>query len=202
MDPQIIFVVCIFGAIAAIVYWVSKSFVLSKDDTKLRSRLTDTGGGPQSVDREKRSMKQDVVPMLQKIGQAAAEPFMPKTRERQSSMRKNLGYAGIYSPSAMKVMTGFKVIFLCMGLAIGYGVGESMDNTFLGLSLGGLIGYLGPTFWLKSKIKNNQRSLTLGLPDALDLMVVCVEAGLTVDSAMQRVGQELGLAHPALSREL
>src|SRR3984885_5575247 len=41
-----------------------------------------------------------------------------------------------------------------------------------------------------------------GLPDALDLMVVCVEAGLTVDSAMQRVGKEMQLAHPALSREL
>jgi tight adherence protein C len=200
MDPQIIFVVCIFGAIAAIVFWVSKSF-MGNGDSRLRDRLTDSGSGD-SVDKEKRTLKQDVVPMLQKIGQAAAEPFMPKTRERQSSMRKNLGYAGIYSPSAMKVMTGFKVIFLCMGLAIGYGVGQSCDNTFLGLSLGGLIGYLGPTFWLKSKIKGNQRSLTLGLPDALDLMVVCVEAGLTVDSAMQRVGQELGLAHPALSREL
>ena len=52
------------------------------------------------------------------------------------------------------------------------------------------------------KINQNQRSLTLALPDALDLMVVCVEAGLTVDAAMQRVGQELGLAHPTLSREL
>ena len=44
--------------------------------------------------------------------------------------------------------------------------------------------------------------MTFGLPDALDLMVVCVESGLTVDGAMQRVGSELGLAHPALSREL
>jgi tight adherence protein C len=201
MDPQIIFVACIFGAIAAIVYWVSRSFMGNADDKLLRSRLGDTGSNA-TIDKEKRSMKDEVVPMLQKIGQAAAEPFMPKTRERQSSMRRNLGYAGIYSPSAMKVMTGFKVIFLCMGLAIGYGVGKSCDNTFLGLSLGGLIGYLGPTFWLKSRIKSNQRSLTLGLPDALDLMVVCVEAGLTVDSAMQRVGQELGLAHPNLSREL
>jgi tight adherence protein C len=44
--------------------------------------------------------------------------------------------------------------------------------------------------------------LTQGLPDALDLMVVCVEAGLTVDAAMQRVGEELVLAHPSLSREM
>src|SRR5207248_806335 len=55
--------------------------------------------------------------------------------------------------------------------------------------------------WLASRIKGNKRELNLSLPDALDLMVVCIEAGLTVDSAMQRVGEELALAHPALSRE-
>jgi len=67
---------------------------------------------------------------------------------------------------------------------------------------GGLIGYLAPTFWLKISIKGNRKALTYGLADALDLMVVCVEAGLTVDSAMQRVGQELALAHPGICREL
>ena len=72
----------------------------------------------------------------------------------------------------------------------------------MGLSVGGIIGYLLPTLWLKQKIKANQRQLNYGLPDALDLMVVCVEAGLTVDAAMQRVGQELILAHPAICREL
>ena len=51
------------------------------------------------------------------------------------------------------------------------------------------------------RIKSNQKALTHGLADALDLMVVCVEAGLTVDAAMQRVGAELGMAHPALARE-
>ncbi|HTL30919.1 MAG TPA: type II secretion system F family protein [Tepidisphaeraceae bacterium] len=198
MDPQLIFIICIFGAISAVVYWVSRSF-MGRPDDKLRSRLSDAAS---EADKEKRSVRDGVVPILQKIGQAAAEPFMPKTREKQSSMRRNLGFAGIYSPVAMKVMTGFKLIFLCVGVGIGYAVGAYCENNFLGLSLGGLIGYLGPTVWLRTRIKNNQKSLTLGLPDALDLMVVCVEAGLTVDSAMQRVGQELGLAHPALSREL
>ena len=51
-------------------------------------------------------------------------------------------------------------------------------------------------------IKSNQKALTHGLADALDLMVVCVEAGLTVDAAMQRVGTEMVMAHPEISREL
>ncbi len=72
----------------------------------------------------------------------------------------------------------------------------------LGLSLGGLAGYMAPTIWLNLQIKSQQRSLEYGLPDALDLMVVCVEAGLAVDAAMQRVGSELAIAHPRLSKEM
>src|SRR5690606_36620300 len=80
---------------------------------------------------------------------------------------------------------------------------DQIDGTvILGLPIGGLIGYLGPRFWLKFKIASHQKALTYGLPDALDLMVVCVEAGLTIDAAMQRVGQELAIAHPSLSKEL
>jgi tight adherence protein C len=143
-----------------------------------------------------------ITPILSKIGQAAAEPFMPKTREKQSSLRKQLGHAGIYSATALKAMTGAKVILLALGLGLGYLGGDAIGMLPLGISLGGLFGYLIPTFWLKIKIKSNQQALTYGLPDALDLMVVCVESGLTVDASMQRVGQELVLAHPALSREL
>ena len=50
--------------------------------------------------------------MLQKIGTAAAQPFMPTSRENSLSLRRTLGYAGIYSPAAFKLITGRKVIFM------------------------------------------------------------------------------------------
>src|SRR5688500_13802470 len=62
--------------------------------------------------------------------------------------------------------------------------------------------YIAPQISLRMHIKKNQKQLQYGLADALDLMVVCVEAGLTVDAAMQRVGHEMMIAHPAISREL
>ena len=127
---------------------------------------------------------------------------MPKTREKQSGLRKTLAMAGLYQPSTIRVVTGLKVILMAGGLAAGYVAGIYLDQIFLGLSIGGLVGYLTPSLWLRSKVKRNQKELQFGLPDALDLMVVCVEAGLTVDAAMQRVGQELLIAHPAISREL
>jgi tight adherence protein C len=65
-----------------------------------------------------------------------------------------------------------------------------------------LTGYMLPGMWLNMQVRRRQRLLQSSLPDALDLMVVCVEAGLTIDAAIQRVGQEIALAHPEISREL
>ena len=62
-------------------------------------------------------------------------------------------------------------------------------------------GFFLPRFILKRMIRNRQREITVALPDALDLTVVCVEAGLPLDQALMRVGEDLKYAHPALSEE-
>jgi tight adherence protein C len=195
MSEQFLIYACTFGAIVLLGYFVSQ-LLANPEAKQLRDRLS----GPSS--KPERQKAKGFKPLLQRIGQAAAEPFMPKSREKQSGLRHSLARAGIYAPTAIKLMTGCKVIFLCAGVVGGYIVGMAQDLLLLGLSFGGLIGYLLPILWLRIRIKTNQQALNHGLADALDLMVVCVEAGLTVDSAMQRVGQELGLVHPALSREL
>jgi tight adherence protein C len=199
MNETILAVILVFATAAAIAFALSRLLIGSAGDSRLRGRLKNAADDDASqIAQQPRGM----APMLQKVGQAAAAPFMPNTREKQSSLRRQLGYAGIYSPAAVKVMTGFKVILLVGGLGGGYLVGLAMHQMMLALSFGGLLGYLLPTMWLRSRIKTNQKQLGYGLADGLDLMVVCVEAGLTVDAAMQRVGQELALAHPAISREL
>jgi len=195
MNDQLLIIVCVFLAVASAAFAVAQ-LLTNQEGKQIRNRL----GSPSRSSRGRRGAK--VGSLLQRIGQAAAAPFMPKSREKQSGLRQNLARAGIYSPSAARVMTGSKVILMFSGVVGGYPVGLAWDMPVLGLSLGGIVGYLLPMLWLRTRIKANQRALTYGLADALDLLVVCVEAGLTVDSAMQRVGQELSLAHPALSREL
>ncbi len=198
MNEQFLIVACAFGCVTLFGYFLSR-LLMGSADGKLRSRLN----GEAADDRASPSSGAGtVMPLIRKMGQAAAEPFMPKTREKQSGLRKKLGYAGIYSSSAITFVTAAKVIMLLAGLGGGYAAGLMTGQMLLAVSAGGLLGYLAPTLWLKLKISGNQKELTYGLADALDLMVVCVEAGLTVDGAMQRVGQELALAHPALSREL
>ena len=201
MDQQLLLMFCITGMVGLAAYGLSR-LLMGETDEKLRQRLSTNEPDGNGASRPGASAGETVVPILQRIGQAAASPFMPKSRETISGLRKSLGYAGIYSPMAIKLVTGAKAIALCVGLVGGYGLGLAIDNMLLGIPVGALLAYYVPKLWLRIKINENQRKLTIGLPDALDLMVVCVEAGLTVDSAMQRVGQELGLAHPALSREL
>jgi tight adherence protein C len=193
----ILFVVAAVGLIAAF----ASQFIGGGDASKLRDRLK--GSGQFTAAPSESDGRSAFADLASKVGQFAAEPFMPKTREKQSTLRKKLARAGIYSATSIRLMTGAKVICAIGGLVGGYLVGTFLlDMAFLGLAMGGLIGYFLPLLWLNMKIKRNQKALTYGLADTLDLMVVCVEAGLTVDSAMQRVGQEMINTHPDLAREL
>ncbi|MES2001511.1 MAG: type II secretion system F family protein [Pseudomonadota bacterium] len=71
------------------------------------------------------------------------------------------------------------------------------------LTVAGIVGlgYKGPDIWLKNKINKRSAAVRKGLPDALDLLVICAEAGLTVDAAFGRVSRELGKAYPELGDE-
>jgi tight adherence protein C len=197
MDNQTISSLCTFGFVACVSYYLYTLFGGSKNDQKIRSRLkknetSAAGAAPLAA----------AAPFWTRMGQAAAKPFMPTQREKIFNTRRNLGYAGIYSPSAVKTLYGFKFICLCLGFVVGYLASTVTGAPMLCLPAGALIGLYAPMFWLKSAMKKNQRELEYGLADGLDLMVICVEAGLTIDSAMQRVGQEMADIHPALSREL
>jgi tight adherence protein C len=200
MNDQYVIFLLIAGVVGLLAY-AAMMMLGSGSSGMFRDRLT----GKSQNDATQAGQKQGMIPLLKKMGNVAAEPFMPKTREGQSELRSRLGYAGIYSNSALKLVTGAKVIALGLGLIGGYFLCQLVTGIWLqmaALSTGGLVGYLVPTFWLKLRIKKNKKNLTYGLADALDLMVVCVEAGLTVDSAMQRVGTEMALAHPEIAREL
>jgi tight adherence protein C len=200
MDNATILSGCIFGVVTMIGLWVSRAF--GGGETRVRERLSNTVGSQVDGGRPALTGRDQLKLLFARIGQAASKPFMPETREKQSDLRRRLGMAGIYTPSAIRVVTGFKMILLVGGVIAGYGLGRLMGSMMLGLSLGGLIGYLAPNFWIKRQVKKQQSSLEYGLPDALDLMIVCVEAGLAMDAAMERVGEELMIAHPRLSREL
>jgi tight adherence protein C len=197
MNQEVLIILLAFASISVMVYFVSMLLFKDGGDDKLRSRLQGKNEATSVVKKEAGSGTN----IFKQLREMAARPFMPSSREKVSSLQRELAKAGVYSPAALRTVQGSKVIGIALGLILGYAGGWFMGGMLLYLAIGGLIGYVAPIIWLKMKVKNNQKQLEYGLPDALDLMVVCVEAGMTVDSAMQRVGEELALVHPTISRE-
>ena len=78
----------------------------------------------------------------------------------------------------------------------------SFSHMLLGVMFFVTLGLFLPDVWLRLKTSRRKQRIAKGFPDALDLMVVCVEAGMGLDASINRVGEELVLSHPELSREL
>src|SRR6266481_7429402 len=98
-------------------------------------------------------------------------------------------------------------IFLGMRLAIPAVLGLSAamvfsSNTIIAFMIAIVVGFFLPDFWLGYASNRRREQLRLSLPDSLDLLAICLEAGLGLDQAVVRVGQELEVSHPALSEEL
>jgi tight adherence protein C len=113
-------------------------------------------------------------------------------------VKQQLLSAGIRSSRGMNVYAASRFV----GPVIGMVCGSLMrsNTVFWALSLGAVF-YLLPDMWLRRKIKKRRERIRRSLPDALDLLVICVEAGLGLDQAMLRVGQELIISHPDIHQE-
>ncbi len=130
------------------------------------------------------------------------ERVVPKTQAEVSVVQQRLIRAGFRRNSAVNFFYGTKVIIpLVLGATAFFTGIASESPVIICLAAVGL-GYLGPDFWLGRKIKGRQKRVRLALPDVLDLLVICVEAGLGLDQATARTARELGKAHPAISDEL
>lgn len=129
------------------------------------------------------------------------EQVLPKSQAEISVALQRLTRAGFRNESAVRVFYGYKVfvpIALC-AIALISGL-ASLSPFFVYASCLGL-GFLAPDFWLGRKIKNRQKKMERGLPDVLDLLVICIEAGLSLDQATARTAQELKKAQPELCDE-
>jgi tight adherence protein C len=130
------------------------------------------------------------------------ERVIPKTQAEVSVMQQRLIRAGFRKDSALKLFYGSKVLLplILATAAFGSGIGSRSPLAIYAAALG--FGYLAPDFWLGKKISSRQKKIRLGLPDVLDLLVICVEAGLGLDQATARTAHELTKAQPAISDEL
>jgi len=132
----------------------------------------------------------------------------PSKSDELSRARLNMVRAGLRGENSFEIFMGLK-LFLAPVLTIGFlelnaNLANPMQfpvDVVLAIWVCGFIFFV-PNFWLNGKIKERQQALERALPDAMDLLVTCVEAGLGLDAAISRVAQELALSSPLLGEEL
>ena len=130
------------------------------------------------------------------------ENVLPKSQAEISVVKQRLIRAGYRKESELKAFYGSKVLvplLLCV-MSLVSGLGSLSPLFVYGACL--VVGFLGPDFWLGRQIKKRQGKIRRGLPDVLDLLVICIEAGLSLDQATARTAEELANAQPQLCDEL
>ncbi len=141
-----------------------------------------------------------IVRVIQQVGEK-----VPLSPEDAGVTRRDLMMAGYKSESAVKVFSGIKITLAGLLVVGAIAVRSTIPNPVLGvvaIAFGGFMGFFLPGYILDKKIAARQDRLRMSLPDALDMMVVSVEAGLGLDQAIQHVGRELQMTHKELSEEL
>jgi tight adherence protein C len=161
---------------------------------QIEQRLAEIGGAEIAVpDGRYEKMLLD---SLKRIGKVA-----PRSPSEMGKLQQRLVAAGYRSNEALITFFGIRValalaMFVILGLPI-----VLRPNVVMAMG-GAALGYMLPAIVLARKAKSRGHRIRLSLPDALDLLVVSVEAGLGLDQAIQRVGVELASAHPELSDEM
>ncbi len=128
------------------------------------------------------------------------ERLLPRSQAEVSVTQQRLIRAGYRKDSALKNFYGAKVLVplaLCVLVTV-TGIFHASPFLIYISALG--LGFLAPDFWLGRKISARQAAIRRGLPDVLDLLVICIEAGQSLDQATIRTAEELRLAQPAVYR--
>src|SRR5262249_12817032 len=158
--------------------------------------------GKDTINPDREKVRQLARTALPKMG----APLLPDDEESRTRLRTRLIQAGYYSRQAMVFFLGVKVLLMAAPAVLGLAAGlvGLCDVNYGALSgaLSGIAGMIGRSFWLDRRKKVRQSSFRRALPDALDVLVICLEGGLSLPGAMRRVASELRTAHPLLAAEL
>ena len=130
-----------------------------------------------------------------------AARWMQKSPKEMRRLRRRMSLAGYRSYEAALTYSIVELVLLVVAfVSVLYFVGVSNGLAFA--ILAAATGYFAPSLWLARRIDARKRQIRNGLPDALDLFIVCVESGSSLDQAILKAGEDLALAHPALAEEL
>jgi tight adherence protein C len=209
ISMQLLTKIAIFGGVACGAWLLLEVFSTKKpraearlDDFRDPSRRRGDGrDGSRGVTRRADGLGR----LLEKASPKIAKPLQPKSEEDVGKLRAKLNYAGFRGEAAPSIFLGLKTICLIVGFVAGGGTlfftkGATSETLMYTIGAAGVAFYL-PEIILYFFRKSRQNNIFFGLPDALDLMVVCVEAGLGLDQAMRKVSEEMKKTFAVIAEE-
>lgn len=202
MTPETLLPGIIFFAFAGGMWAVMNLF--SKDETRATERL-DELRDPSLRERGKGKGKNGMN-LLEKAAPALSKALQPKSELESNQLRVKLCTAGYSNANATQLYLALKMFLLLIGFALGGGIGllkygpTQSCLTTLGV-ITGILFYF-PDIAVAIQSSSRKQKIFLSMPDCLDLLVVCVEAGLGLDAGMRRITEELSDTAPDLCAEL
>ncbi len=204
-DNNLIMLFVLAGLAAALVIY--SLMPRGKDDRDtVRRRLWGKRSGDDQREIQRQARESATADLVKRATPVLSRIVMPTSDEEQTNLRMKLANAGYRQNYAQTIFMGSKSVCALMGLVAGIIIGVTMQ-----LQIPMLIGcatfcagagLMAPDIWLMMAIGDRKQKIRYGLPDTLDLLVVSVEAGLALDAAFKRVGDEMAVVHPELSEEL
>lgn len=134
--------------------------------------------------------------------ESLVQPFqkvLPRSPQEVSVIQKRLIRAGYRKDAYTNIFYGAKVLAPLLLVLL---VVVTQRGSFFVYATAVALGFLAPDFWLGNRISARQTNIRVGLPEALDLLVICIEAGLGLDQAIMRVAEEMKISQPEISEEL
>lgn len=199
MTPAAVMTLIVFVMIASGTLFVFA--LVGAKRTRLDNRLEDLSGNEIEIP-ESKDFRQVASVELGKVGKA----LIPADDKERTALQTRLYQAGYYGRHAMSVFLGVKLLLIAapslIGLLLGFAGLVPLNYGLIAGACLGVIGLIGPSFWLDTKKKARQKQFRRALPDALDVIVICLEGGMSLQSALKRVTAELRMAHPVLAAEL
>jgi tight adherence protein C len=202
---RLLLLALLFAVVAVVVYFTAQSIVARQ---LTRRRLLDQGPAPGGATRTMGSLRNEQVESAWlKLVNSIESSGLSLVDTKDEALRKRLAAAGFTATHAPRVYTLVRLV-LVIGLPILVfatfwlaGSSPSIVKLYFSLVIAAALGLYIPNLFIRAKADRRQRELINGFPDALDLMLVCVEAGLGLEAAFSRVGMEMTTSHPLLAEQ-
>lgn len=191
----ILAVVTVFAAVSLVAYAIGTTVLArtSPEQRRLRSIGATAASG---VVLEGSLLADNISPRLRRLSR-----LVPKSPKDMSLLRRRLTAAGYGSMTSVILFSAARIAVPAAIALVAVSV-MGLRRGLLVAVLGAGVGFLMPDFWVSRATKQRQKLIRNGLPDALDLLIVCLEAGSSIDQAILKASEELEVAHPVLAAEL